>query len=313
MIWRIILHTVEFAFLVFHASVAVFVCSRMAKKDAVFRTGFFAIYLLQSVMDCGNFLLMLCFLRLTGYGVLPLSILETSPLSLTLYFFSGYFAYFEYLSHLAIAVNRNTMFRFPVIHSKLWSGWPLVVVISFLMVLPAAAASPRWFATTAPFKTSEGYGIFVTVSWLRVTTNFTSLSLCIGTMMGSAVLEASTLLAYRSFSSDRRCEMHGDFRLLLYSVLQLTVQVLWSAFYTVQWAAGSDNPGMSSVAYTVYPYAVDLISLSGSTCLFLTSSVVRKSYLRFLGIRCIDFKTSPFPSVSSPGRFVRRRASSNLR
>lgn len=57
MIWRIILHTVEFAFLVFHASVAVFVCSRMAKKDAVFRTGFFAIYLLQSVMDCGNFLL----------------------------------------------------------------------------------------------------------------------------------------------------------------------------------------------------------------------------------------------------------------
>lgn len=66
---------------------------------------------------------MFSFLRLTGYGVLPLSILETSPLSITLYFFTGYFAYFEYLSHLTIAVYRNTMFRFPFAHAKVSVAW----------------------------------------------------------------------------------------------------------------------------------------------------------------------------------------------
>ncbi|KAH7680406.1 hypothetical protein AAVH_41219 [Aphelenchoides avenae] len=79
-----------------------------------------------------------------------------------------------------------------------------------------------------------------------------------------------------------RNERHDDYRLLIYAICSLVSQSLIAAYYVVYTLATS--PTLQFIAQSAVVYVVDLLTLSGPVCLFITSRTVRHGFLEFYGL-----------------------------
>lgn len=111
------------------------------------------------------------------------------------------------------------------------------------------------------------------------------------TCLTSFYLELRTLILYRRFNAHTKRERYEDYRLLrrlsqsfqqvalsfelmqivsVYAIVGLIAQLLLAVYYTFNFTIGIFYPSVFAVTQQILPYLVDLLSLYGSACLFIT-------------------------------------------
>ncbi|KAH7668061.1 hypothetical protein AAVH_43104 [Aphelenchoides avenae] len=99
----------------------------------------------------------------------------------------------------------------------------------------------------------------------------------------NAVLETSTFISYHRMNVARQRRSHEDFRLLMYSMLELALQGLGVGYYAAfAFRLYETEFFMISIAYQRYVIVVE--TLMGPICLFTTSRTLRREYLKFFGV-----------------------------
>ncbi|KAH7717117.1 hypothetical protein AAVH_15479 [Aphelenchoides avenae] len=137
----------EFLLILFHLSVTAFIACQIFVGPKQYRNAFFVIYLLQSVADLADYLTVQYLIRLPQYNIIPSTIVE--PVGPLLFFGTAYFQFFQFLSHMAIALNRYTAIRHPTRHENIWHGRLFGVILVLMFSVPLLAAVVRlWFVTS---------------------------------------------------------------------------------------------------------------------------------------------------------------------
>ncbi|KAH7703511.1 hypothetical protein AAVH_29312 [Aphelenchoides avenae] len=109
----------ELPLLTFLGTVSYMIWRQRRRGNARFKSHFYAIYLVQSVADMVEYLLVnthpvsalatvikqFAYIRLPRYGLMSEAVLNF-PVENLMPFFLGYALYFEYLAHVAVALNR---------------------------------------------------------------------------------------------------------------------------------------------------------------------------------------------------------------
>ncbi|KAI1692223.1 serpentine type 7TM GPCR chemoreceptor srv domain-containing protein [Ditylenchus destructor] len=108
--------SIELPFVLFHVSVTVCIAWNIWKGRAALSTGFFLIYLVQSVCDLVSYALSVVFIRMPKIQAIPDPILAHPIGTLALFLING-LLYLQCIFHITIAINRYTM----IVHPR--SNW----------------------------------------------------------------------------------------------------------------------------------------------------------------------------------------------
>ncbi|KAH7710959.1 SRG-10 protein [Aphelenchoides avenae] len=275
---------------------AVFIAIQLKRGNSHFRNAFFIIYLILSVDDVCEYLTVTYFCDLLNYGIIPPS--YVLPIGPVLYFLSGYFVYFQCLSHTVIALNRYTCIVKPMRHQKFWSGKPLLVVILLLFAIPFVASAPQLWMDTTVVEYQTGFMLRNTVPWVSQVKTYVSVSMGLSNCMASAFLEIRSLVAYRNLGAHWRSDQKEDFRLLIHAVIGVVTTSFMTVYWSLSYTLGVTSPQVRDIINAPFPYIIDLLSLSGSVCLLICSKTVRKEYFEFYRFRVL--KTTRVRAVPSP-------------
>ncbi|KAH7709310.1 hypothetical protein AAVH_23421 [Aphelenchoides avenae] len=119
----------EWAFLLFHVVVTLFIGLQLIPGTKAFASAFFLFFFLLSLADIGNYWTIQYMQRVARYGLL--GVWRPSSIGCTLtVFFTGFFSYLQFATHLTIAANRYTVFQQPAMHRRV-NGY---VAVSFALV-----------------------------------------------------------------------------------------------------------------------------------------------------------------------------------
>ncbi|KAH7709300.1 hypothetical protein AAVH_23411, partial [Aphelenchoides avenae] len=136
----LIVFALQLPLLFFHILVIICVGRRLLRHDAKFSNGFYGMFLVQSVVEVLNYM------TVTGLQLARLDFflpeylyVNTTNLRVGL-FLCAYFLYFQFLSHMSIAINRYTVLLHPARHQLLWRGKKFRLVLAALLLLPLPGA-----------------------------------------------------------------------------------------------------------------------------------------------------------------------------
>lgn len=123
----------EWAFLLFHVVITLFIGLQLIRGTRAFASAFFLFFFLLSLADIGNYwtvrirripllrstseIQIQYMQRIARYGLLGEWRPSSFGCTLTL-FFTGFFSYLQFATHLTIAANRYTVFLQPAMHRR---------------------------------------------------------------------------------------------------------------------------------------------------------------------------------------------------
>ncbi|KAH7698732.1 hypothetical protein AAVH_34172 [Aphelenchoides avenae] len=107
------------------------------------------------------------FLRALQYKILPKSLLEFPGCGMIYTTAGGYFTYFEYLSHFAIAINRYTAIVYPEYKSKVWDGKILKVILLGMFLVPFILIAVRLADANVVVENDDGFAVKRTTPWVN--------------------------------------------------------------------------------------------------------------------------------------------------
>ncbi|KAI1713059.1 srg family chemoreceptor domain-containing protein [Ditylenchus destructor] len=140
--------SIEFLFVLFHVSVTICIAWNIWKGRAALSSGFFLIYLVQSVCDLASYLLTVVFYRMPKIQAIPDSIL-VHPVGTLAVFIINWLFYLQCVFHATIAVNRYTMIIHPDSKwDQVWSGGYIKALITCLILISMLPAIPRLWCNT---------------------------------------------------------------------------------------------------------------------------------------------------------------------
>ncbi|KAH7711602.1 CRE-SRV-1 protein [Aphelenchoides avenae] len=255
---------------------------QITKKHVHFATGFFRLYVMQSVADIVNYVWTVAYFRFPRFGIMPISLMKP-PFSNVLLFLMTHHLYFLFITHTAIALNRYTAFVYPTWHQRLWKGKLFKAVILVTLLVPLPCAGLR-FAYTTSVSSGATPSIVVGRSWASAVGNFLAVDYSLTTSFITLFLELRAVVAYRKFSPAMRIKHRKEYRLLVYALLQFIGQLLWSAFSFsnfLVYATGDPRYASPLGGPETHSLIVDIICLSGPLCLFSTSNLLRRQYKQF--------------------------------
>ncbi|KAH7697732.1 hypothetical protein AAVH_35183 [Aphelenchoides avenae] len=271
-------------FYILQACVIVFVCCKR-RKDDVYRTGFFAIYVAVSIADCALMTVNVLLALAANLGLFPAFYQQCIACPSILYKSAEYLMSCQLLFHAAIALNRFTCFGSGSVHNRLWSGRGLTLVMFILLVSPLVLT-----AYQLPFGThyiiangsiagarrdderiNEASLIFDSVSYSTMT--------CV-----EFALSIAAIVRIKRFKTNQLpAKLRIQVKLLAYSIYMVFVQMLRALFF-LSVALGSDQiPWLRYVGLTFHPL-LELYCFSGTVFLLLASSQTRKDFLSFYHI-----------------------------
>ncbi|KAH7722678.1 hypothetical protein AAVH_09763 [Aphelenchoides avenae] len=96
-------------------------------------------------------------------------------------------------------------------------------------------------------------------------------------------MEIRSLVAYNRLGARWQKKHKEDFHLLIYAILGLVTQLLMASFWAVTFTVSMYNAEVRAVTKASLPYIVDLLSLTGSVCLLISSKTVRTMFASSYG------------------------------
>ncbi|KAH7720639.1 hypothetical protein AAVH_11846 [Aphelenchoides avenae] len=271
---EVLVIAVDIPVLLFHASVFYFILRQITGNKKDFRSAFYRLYAAMSVVDMIHTLDVYICLRLPVYGLF-LDFWESSVVVASAgYLISGYCVYYQFFSHLTIALNRFSVFAFPQSYKRVWTKknvhWAIVVnsLLPFPFLSFRFPASVRYLYVGA-----NSMGVRYVDPDIRKYAAMTSASLSLSTSIASAFFELLAIVAYRRYAKAYTStnEQRHDLRLLICSLLMLIAQWLYTAYQcTLVVSSLTSNLHLLGIAQQQVAWVIDILCLSGSFCLFLT-------------------------------------------
>ncbi|KAH7697848.1 Protein SRV-2 [Aphelenchoides avenae] len=128
---EVLVIAIDVPVLLFHASVFYFILRQITGNKSDFRSAFYRLYAAMSVVDMIHTIDVYICLRLPVYGIF-LDFWESSVVVASAgYLISGYCVYYQFFSHLTVALNRFSVFAFPQSYKKVWTKknvhWAILV------------------------------------------------------------------------------------------------------------------------------------------------------------------------------------------
>ncbi|KAH7694397.1 hypothetical protein AAVH_38558, partial [Aphelenchoides avenae] len=146
----------EWAFLLFHVVITLFIGLQLIRGTRAFASAFFLFFFLLSLADIGNYWTIQYMQRIARYGLLGEWRPSSFGCTLTL-FFTGFFSYLQFATHLTIAANRYTVFLQPAMHRRIWRGKCLALAVILIFATSFACASVRFALETMSKETDYGF------------------------------------------------------------------------------------------------------------------------------------------------------------
>ncbi|KAH7716639.1 hypothetical protein AAVH_15922 [Aphelenchoides avenae] len=122
-------------FYILQVCTILFVCCTR-RSDAVFRTGFFTIYVAVSIADCALMTSIASLALPANLGFFPEFYQQCTACPSILYKSGEYLHFLQLFGHAAITANRFTCFGETSVHNRLWSGRGLKLIVVVLFVSP---------------------------------------------------------------------------------------------------------------------------------------------------------------------------------
>ncbi|KAI1694228.1 serpentine type 7TM GPCR chemoreceptor srv domain-containing protein [Ditylenchus destructor] len=281
--------SIELPFVLFHVSVTVCIAWNIWKGRAALSTGFFLIYLVQSVCDLVSYALTVVFYRMPKIQVIPDSMLA-HPIGTLAVFIINWLFYLQCVFHTTIAINRYTM----IVHSngnweKIWRGRNIRILIVFMILISMLPAIPRLWCNAKAVNHDQTCDSTNTAVGNIITPVISTL-----TSIVSFSIELRTFVLFHRLGEAARRKRREDFRLLVYAVCQFVGQMLMT-FQTIGTVISITFKLTEMRFYTkaAHSVVIAILCLSGPLCLFSTSKVLRQKYVQFYNLRGYDATCTP--------------------
>ncbi|KAH7696447.1 hypothetical protein AAVH_36481 [Aphelenchoides avenae] len=304
-------------FFILQVCMIAFVCCKR-RKDDVYRTGFFAVYVAVSIADCALMILIVSFGLVAFLGFFSDLYMHCSACSGILLKSAEYLQCFQLFCHAAIAVNRFTCFGKDSIHNCLWRGRGLMLVMFILLISPLVLTAYQLPFSThyiilngsvlagarrdddAMNKVIQTFDCF-----LYASVTFIEFVLSIAAIKRIRMFKANQLPAQLQIQTKLLGKRRGIVvftgRTSAYSIYMVFVQLLRAVYFPAS-VLGQEVPWLGYVALTFHPL-LELYCFSGTVFLLLARCrQTRKDFLSFYCIvsneRC--FKTRSGSNQHSP-------------
>ncbi|KAI1706781.1 srg family chemoreceptor domain-containing protein [Ditylenchus destructor] len=289
---------VEFPFALFHLSSLLLIYRCMKRNELNFKSHFFVLYCLSGIADLGNYASIILVFRLARIGKMPQVVLDY-PVGNCVMFFSRYCNYFQFVTHMAIAINRYYAIAHPKTKQIRRPHITAIYLLIFLLPLPGSIIRLLGKVKAIPTSVPNVFVVGYDAAWITVASSMAFNVYSTITSIISLGFELRTFVIYfRLDLNSRRCR-HNDFRLLVFALTQCIVQFSLGLQQGAQ-ALAVDLPELRFTIQEFYTYLTDLLCLSAPICLFLSSHVFRQRYLKGCGIIWKKDDTSSVTVVRSP-------------
>ncbi|KAI1699499.1 srg family chemoreceptor domain-containing protein [Ditylenchus destructor] len=285
--WEIVTVSIAVPVFCFHCLMFYFLVRQVLDKHPYFNAPFYKLYLVLTFVEILHALEESIYLRVITSGLpFVLDIFEGNVMLARIgYFLSGYFAYFQCFAHVVLAVNRFTVFAFPLRYQKIWNTRTIVATVVGVTLLPWPFLSFRISAEAIYFYVGPNQlGNKYVDQTVRFYSGLTSACIATSTSIVSAIFEIFALVMFKRLtkrfpnSEDNRTNA----RLLACTILMLISQAILTTYHLLMMYGTFYNaPGVIAFAQRHVTWVFDQFSLHSSLCLCIASKDVRRSFLNF--------------------------------
>ncbi|KAH7707263.1 hypothetical protein AAVH_25504 [Aphelenchoides avenae] len=265
------------AFLLFcHVNISLFIAIQIRRKSKIFKSTFFQIYLLQSVLSYLTYAI----IWMDRYHMWPAW--DVPGVRPKLEFFLKHFIFYQlFISHSTVVFNRFTSIVFPLRHKELWVENSIYYVALGIVVLASLWSSVRVVLGSLTLRGVEDAWIWADLYNIKV-------GAVVGTMfiLFDLVVSTITIIVYFRMDIVRRKGHVDNFQLLLYCLLELIFQMQLPLYYIQKWfyetfgALPEINVDLMGRALLIF--SSPLFLLTARQVSTQEAKVVRRAYLTFL-------------------------------
>ncbi|KAI1706710.1 srg family chemoreceptor domain-containing protein [Ditylenchus destructor] len=283
--WEIVTLSIAVIAFIFQIALFNFVIRQVMSRHEYFSSSFYKLFCVLSSIEILHGIQDSFYQRVYNYGLF-LDVFEGNEALCRIdYFLSGYFSYFQCFAHLIIATNRFTVFVFPLRYKSIWKRKLLIYAVIVNALLPLPFLSFRIPAKAIYYYDGpDQLGIKYTDKTVGFYAGLTSASISVFTSLASAILEFSALIAFRKHARQFPIsqENWNNLRLLGCTILMLISQALLTAYHCCMMYGNLFNvPSAIDFAQMNVSWVFDQFCFNSSICLFISSSDVRRSFLKF--------------------------------
>ncbi|KAI1705020.1 serpentine type 7TM GPCR chemoreceptor srv domain-containing protein [Ditylenchus destructor] len=273
---------VEFPFVLFHFSSLLLIYRCMKRNELNFKSHFFVLYFLSGIADLGNYTSIILVFRLARIGKMPQVVLDY-PVGNCVMFLSRYCTYFQFVAHIAIAVNRYYAIAHPKMRKIRRTRTIAIYLLIFLLPLPGSIIRLLGKVKATPTRVPNVFVVGYDAAWITVASSTAFIVYSTITSLISIGFEFRTFVIYFKLDLSSRRSHRNDFRLLVFALTQCIIQFSL-AFQQGAQAWAVSLPELRFTIQEFYPYLNDLLCLSAPICLFLSCHTFRQRYLKACGI-----------------------------
>ncbi|KAH7720420.1 hypothetical protein AAVH_12135 [Aphelenchoides avenae] len=281
----LIRQAIEVVLLIFQSTVVVFLASHIARKNALFCTGFYKIFLSRCIVDMSVVAALEVGKVLIDSGVGQLALNTQHWAVSVMYFLNGLLITVSEMHEIAISVNRYTAFKRPLLHQTLWSGRCLDFIFLLLFTTPLAFTACRLLGPAVAVQAGDGISFIMTDRSESKRAMVIGFSVAVTTTLTCGYLDLCSFILYRRLSLSNQKARREDFRLLVCSAVQFVSQcVLTLVYISVAVFSQSDEQVATIVrpiVMPVFPYVLNVICLTSAPSLLFLSKLTRAAYVRF--------------------------------